>query len=120
MRQCVPGKPVVALVFGIGLLPLGLEAQTNPPVASADQLKRLSLEELMNVDVTSVSRRAEPLFSTPSAIQVITQEDIRRSGASSLPEALRLAPNLQVARSIHGNGRSARAASTMAWPTNCW
>jgi len=98
MRQCVPGKPVVALVFGIGLLPLGLEAQTNPPVASADQLKRLSLEELMNVDVTSVSRRAEPLFSTPSAIQVITQEDIRRSGASSLPEALRLAPNLQVAQ----------------------
>jgi iron complex outermembrane receptor protein len=61
-------------------------------------LKTLSVEELMDVEVTSVSKRAEPLSHAASAIQVITQEDIRRSGATSLPEALRLASNLQVAQ----------------------
>jgi iron complex outermembrane recepter protein len=85
----------VALFF---LLIVGAQAQTNETLAAAEQLKRLSLEELLNVDVTSVSRRAEPLFTTPSAIQVISQEEIRRSGATSIPEALRLAPNLQVAQ----------------------
>src|SRR5437016_6565876 len=52
----------------------------------------------MNVEVTSVSKRPERLARAPSAIQVITQQDIRRSGASSLPEALRLATNLEVAQ----------------------
>jgi len=61
---------------------------------SAEALKRLSLDELMNVEVMSVSRRPERLFETPSAIQVITQDDIRQSGATRLPEALRLASNL--------------------------
>jgi len=61
-------------------------------------LKTLSIEQLMNLEVTSVSRRPERLSQTASAIQVITQEDIRRSGAASLPEALRLATNLQVAQ----------------------
>ena len=65
---------------------------------SPDDLKTLSVEELMNVEVTSVSGRAEPLSQVASAIQVITQDDIRRSGATSLPEALRLASNLQVAQ----------------------
>ena len=50
----------------------------------------------MNMEVTSVSGRAEKLSETASAIQVITQEDIRRSGATSLPQALRLASNLTV------------------------
>src|SRR6266404_8932167 len=61
-------------------------------------LKRLSVEELMDLEVTSVSRRPEKLSETASAIQVITQEDIRRSGVTSLPEALRLASNLEVAQ----------------------
>src|SRR6059058_4732675 len=52
----------------------------------------------MNVEVTSVSKRPERLTQVASAIQVITQDDIRRSGASSLPEILRLATNLQVAQ----------------------
>jgi len=63
-----------------------------------DRLKKLSLEELMNLEVTSVSKHPEKLVKTSSAIQVITQEDIRHSGATSLPEALRLASNLQVAQ----------------------
>jgi len=65
---------------------------------TAAVLKRLSIEELTNVLVTSVSKRAESLSHAASAIQVITQEDIRRSGATSLPEALQLASNLQVAQ----------------------
>jgi iron complex outermembrane receptor protein len=66
-------------------------------VPSAD-LAELSLEQLSNIEVTSVSKRAESIADAPSAIHVITASDIRRSGAASLPEVLRLAPNLQVAR----------------------
>lgn len=62
----------------------------------------MSLEELSNLVVTTVSRRPESLAVAASAVQVITADDIRRSGASSIPEALRLASNLQVAQ-ISGN-----------------
>ncbi len=58
----------------------------------------LTLEELANIRITSVSKRAESLSDAPSSIFVIGNEDIRRSGATTIPEALRLAPNLQVAR----------------------
>ena len=71
------------------------------PAAGQDRagdLVDLSLEELANLEITSVSRRPEPLSQAPASIFVITGEDIRRSGARTLPEALRLAPNLQVAR----------------------
>jgi iron complex outermembrane receptor protein len=73
-------------------------AQQQDTMGSPTVLKKLSVEELMNVVVTSVSRRAEPLAHAASAIQLVTQDDIRRSGATSLPEALRLASNLQVAQ----------------------
>src|SRR5256714_12591036 len=89
-----------AIVFTLGLVcftPLGFAQQPESAV-SADSLKKLSIEQLMNVEVTSVSKRPERLAQAASAIQVITQEDIRRSGASSLPEVLRLATNLQVAQ----------------------
>jgi iron complex outermembrane receptor protein len=66
--------------------------------AAAGDFGGLSIEQLANLEVTSVSRRAEPLREAPAAVYVITHEDIERSGALSLPEALRLAPNLQVAR----------------------
>jgi iron complex outermembrane receptor protein len=70
---------------------------------AAKDLADLSLEELSNINVTSVSGKAEPLSGAPGSIFVITAEDIRRSAATSLPEALRLAPNLQVARVNAGN-----------------
>src|SRR6266700_3088329 len=73
-------------------------AQTYAASSAPSELKKLSLEELLDIEVTSVSRRPEKWSETASAIQVITQEDIRRSGVTSLPEALRLAPNLQVAQ----------------------
>ncbi|MUI15323.1 TonB-dependent receptor [Massilia dura] len=61
-------------------------------------LAELSLEDLSKIRVTSVSKRDEPLSDATASIYVITAESIRRSGAASLPEALRLAPNIQVAR----------------------
>lgn len=73
-----------------------IEKEVTPPASAP--LKKLSIEELMDVEVTSVSKRSEKLAEVPSAIQVITQDDIRRSGATSIPEALRLAPNLHVAQ----------------------
>ena len=64
----------------------------------ADSLKRLSLEALGNIEVTTASKEPQEAWRSPAAIFVITQEDIRRSGATSLPEVLRLAPGLDVAR----------------------
>jgi iron complex outermembrane receptor protein len=64
----------------------------------ARNLADLSLEELGNIEITSVSKRGERLSEAPASVFVITAEDVRRSGAKSLPEALRLAPNLQVAQ----------------------
>jgi iron complex outermembrane recepter protein len=62
------------------------------------ELKQLSVEDLMNVEVTSVAKEPQKLLQAPASIQVITAEDIRRSGATTLPEALRLADNLEVAQ----------------------
>jgi iron complex outermembrane receptor protein len=61
-------------------------------------LTRLSLAELANLEVTTVSRRPEKLGSAPAAVFVITNEDLRRLGIASLAEALRLAPGVQVSR----------------------
>ena len=61
-------------------------------------LTQASLEDLMNVQVTSVSRKEQPLSKTPAAVFVITSEDIRRSGATNLPDVLRMAPGVDVAR----------------------
>lgn len=66
-------------------------------IRTAD-IANLSLEELGNLRVTSVTLRPERYSDAPASVFVITAEDIRRSGATSLPEALRLAPNLEVAR----------------------
>ena len=62
-------------------------------------LKGLSLEELGNIEVTSARKHAETVWETSSAIYVITQEDIRRSGAITIPDALRLAPGVLVFQS---------------------
>ena len=65
---------------------------------SIDELRSMSIEQLANVDVTSVTKSAEALSAAPGSIHVITRDDIARAGATTVPEALRLAPNLQVAR----------------------
>jgi len=83
--------PLLAILAGGGV---AMAQSQKPPV----DLTELSLDELMKIEVTSVSKREQKLFEAPAAIYVITQEDIRRSGAASIPEALRMAPGLQVAR----------------------
>lgn len=77
------------------------QAATNAPPSSAEgpaMYKKMSLQELMDQDVTSVARQPEPYGQAPASIDVITSDEIRRSGASSIPEALRLADNLEVAQ----------------------
>lgn len=72
-----------------------------PPAAEAqsiEDLKRLTLEEMLNLEVTTVSRTPEPAGLTPAALFVITRDDIRRSGATSLAELLRMAPGMHVAQ----------------------
>lgn len=70
----------------------------NCEAQSIDALKKLSIEQLLDLEVTSVSKQTEPLSDAAASIVVITGDEIRRSGATTLPEALRLAPTLQVAR----------------------
>src|SRR4051812_23675201 len=72
--------------------------QTNHAIRSSLELKKLPLEQIMDVEIWSVSRKQEKATEAAAAVYVITQEDIRRSGATSIPEALRLAPGLDVAR----------------------
>ena len=82
-------------LFPAMTLPTAIFSQTADSI-SISNLKQLSIEELMNIEVTSVSKRPEKLTEVASAIQVITRDDIQRSAATSIPEALRLSPNLQV------------------------
>jgi iron complex outermembrane receptor protein len=70
------------------------QSNQNPP----ENLKQVSLEQLGQIEVTTASKMPVKATRTPAAIYVITQEDIRRSGATSIPEALRLAPGVEVAR----------------------
>ncbi|MBU1936950.1 TonB-dependent receptor [bacterium] len=67
-------------------------------VAEDFDITELSIEELMDIEVTSVSKKAEKLSEAAAAIYVITADDIRRSGFTCIPEALRMVPGLQVAR----------------------
>ena len=86
-----------ALVLNALLAAAATTALAAEPPRVAD-LADLSIEELGNIQVTSVSRHAERLADAPASIFVITGEDISRAGATRLAEALRLAPNLEVAR----------------------
>ena len=93
--------------------PAGAQAPAQRPLA------QLSLEELLSVEITTASRKEEPLATTAAAVYVITAEDIRRSGLTSLPEILRMAPGVQVARidsnkwAISARGFNTRFANKM-------
>jgi iron complex outermembrane receptor protein len=106
-------------ILGLCSLLLGwagpLGAQTVPPAPDqfVQSLKHMSVDDLMAMEVTSVSRQPEKLLEAASAIQVITNDDLRRSGAVNLPEALRLAGNLDVAQqNPHEWNISARGFNT--------
>lgn len=82
-----------------GSLPFAHAAVQSPTTfGDSANLGDLSLEQLGSIEITSVSRRSERLLDAAASIYVVTAEDMRRAGVNSLPEALRLAPNLQVAR----------------------
>ena len=72
--------------------------QEPVPHGSGKDLTDLSIEELMQVEITTPGRKEQTLQDTPSAVFVIHPEDLRRSGVRSIPEALRMAPGMQVAR----------------------
>jgi iron complex outermembrane receptor protein len=100
------GRRIVILLVCAGItlaLSLGVAipaaAQTPPP----RDLTQFTLEDLMNVQVISVSKKEQRLAKTGAAIFVITQEDIRRSGATNIPDLLRMVPGVDVARVDHSN-----------------
>jgi len=78
----------------IGHLALADDPQPSGPAS----LKNLSLEQLSQIEVTTPSKTPVKALQSPTAIYVVTGEQIRRSGATSIPEALRLAPGVEVAR----------------------
>jgi iron complex outermembrane receptor protein len=85
------------LVIAVALAfrnPIAAQEAYHPP----SELKKLSVEELLDIDVTSVSKYPEKLSAAAAAVAVLTQEDIHTSGFTSIPEALRLVPGLDVAR----------------------
>jgi iron complex outermembrane receptor protein len=77
-----------------GLVPLSVRGQSS----KAPDLTQISLEDLMNIQVTSVSKKEQKLARAGAAVYVITQEDIRRSGATNIPDVLRMAPGVNVAQ----------------------
>ena len=102
--QCRRGRAVGS---GLTAACCALAALSLPAVAAdpdeswttlSGDLTQLGLEDLLNMEVTSVSRHAEPMLGAAAAVFVVTGDDIRRSGARSMAEALRLVPGLFVAR----------------------
>jgi len=91
-------KRVMSLVLLAGLVPAGWADTTETSEVTEGRLTQVSLEQLGEIEVTTASKRPVKVSRTPAAIYVVTQEDIRRSGATSIPEALRLVPGVEVAR----------------------
>ena len=87
--------PARLALLGVILTQAAL-AQTPPPPPG--NLAQVSIEDLMNIEVTSVSRKEQKLSKTGAAIFVITQDDIHRSGAANIPDVLRMAPGVNVAQ----------------------
>src|SRR5580704_5889738 len=84
---------------GLGLLVRGDDPQqTGSAPSGPGALKNLSLDQLSQIEVTSPSKEPTPAFRSPVAIYVITGDDIRRSGVTTIPDALRLAPGVEVAQ----------------------
>lgn len=96
------GRAVGVLWMGWGLAWLQSRGAASVPIPGAQptsaQLKSLSLEQLGNVEVTTVSKQPQEVWRTPAAVYVITHDEIERSGATTIPDLLRLAPGVQVSQ----------------------
>jgi iron complex outermembrane receptor protein len=114
-------RPVRTLGLVLGAVLIATHGWAGQQTAGAPVggLAELGLEALMNIEVTSASKRPQPLSEVSAALFVVTQEDIRRSGATSVPEVLRLVPGMQVARidsnkwAISSRGFSGRFADKL-------
>ncbi|HEX8307250.1 MAG TPA: TonB-dependent receptor [Allosphingosinicella sp.] len=98
-RSNMMRKRYAGLAAGAALLGFPQPAFAQAPAEApetVEDLRDLSIEQLAQIEVRSASKQAEPIGRAPTSIFVITGNDIVRSAATSLPEALRLAPNLQV------------------------
>lgn len=87
----------IGILLGFLLVMSVLPGRTSAQDDKRD-LTSLNIEDLMNIEIVSSAKKAESLRLTASAAYVITQDDIRRSGATSIPELLRMAPGLHVGR----------------------
>src|ERR1700733_2027019 len=85
------------VLFSTFIVTLSAQAASIPD-ETANPVKGMTLEQLGNVEVTTASKEPEQVWKTPAAIFVLTGDDIRRSGATSIPEALRLVPGVEVGR----------------------
>ena len=88
----------ITIVVSTVFIPSASSAETQVPEPLPEQLADMKMEELLGATVTSVARREEQLAQSPAAVRVITNEEIRRSGATTIPELLRTVPGLQVAK----------------------
>src|SRR5258705_1663620 len=103
----------ISILVMIELVSFGGHSFAQMQNTNPGGLRKLTLKELMDADVTSVSKVPERYGEAAAAIQVVTGDDIRRSGASSIPEALRLADNLNIAqKNSHSWAISARGFNT--------
>lgn len=92
-------RSLIAVLIPLCTVNSGVANTVQPPEdETLRYLKSLSIEELLQTQITSVSKKSEQLFDVAAAVTVISQEDIERVGALSIPEALRLVPGLQVAQ----------------------
>ena len=87
-------------------------SQTPQPQQQQKDLTDQSLEDLMNIQVTSVSKKEQKLSRTAAAIFVISEEDIRRSGATNIPDLLRMVPGMDVGE-INGSTWAVSARDSM-------
>jgi len=92
------GAWLASIVGGLLAAGVGWAADTSEPDPSILHLRQLSLEELLNLEVSTASKKERRLADTAAAVTVLTGDDLRRSGVTQVPEALRLVPGVQVAR----------------------
>jgi iron complex outermembrane recepter protein len=97
MEKIMSGKKSLTLLISLALASSSASFAAPLDMRDIDSVLNLSLEELMQITVTSASKKAQSLAETAAAVFVISNDDIRRSGATNVPEALRLAPGVQVA-----------------------
>src|SRR6202012_3706186 len=102
-RRAGRGRGLFKSVIGVGACLLSMGAPAYAQQLAQNDINQMSIEQLANVTITSVSKATEPLSDAAAAVYVISHDDVTRSGATSIPEMLRLAPNLEVMQTSPSN-----------------